>query len=70
MTTKRLLSAPDVSASLGIGLTKTWELIATGELPTVRIGRRRLVPAAALDEYVRGLEQAEPIQEPVAASVE
>ena len=28
---------------LGIGLTKTWELIGRGDLKTVRIGRRRLV---------------------------
>jgi excisionase family DNA binding protein len=27
----------------GLGNTKIWELIKTGELQTVRIGRRRLV---------------------------
>ena len=36
------------SKALGIGLTKTWELIKSGELATVRIGRRRLVVVSSL----------------------
>jgi excisionase family DNA binding protein len=42
----------DAAQVLGIGKTKTFELIRAGELETVRIGRRRLIPAAAIDEYV------------------
>jgi excisionase family DNA binding protein len=66
-TTKLLLPVLDVAEVLGIGRSKAWELIATGELPTVRIGRRRLVPMSALEKYVHGLEQTAPMQEPVAS---
>jgi excisionase family DNA binding protein len=55
--TKMLLPVPDAAASLGVGVTKCWELVATGELPTVRIGRRRLVPLDALEEFARGLKR-------------
>jgi excisionase family DNA binding protein len=61
-----LLPISDAAATLGIGQTKLWELIADGTLPTVNIGRRRLVPHAALEKYVRDLKQAELAQEPVA----
>lgn len=36
----------------GIGRTKYFELLASGELESVRIGRRRFVPADALGAYV------------------
>jgi excisionase family DNA binding protein len=55
MVPKLLLPIPDVAEALGIGRSKAWELIASGELSTVRIGRRRLVPIAALERYVTGL---------------
>jgi len=32
----------------GLGNTKIWELIGTGELETVRVGRRRLVIYSSL----------------------
>ncbi len=47
---------PDAARSLGLGRTKTHQLVASGELRTVTIGRRRLVPRAALEEFVRRLE--------------
>ena len=34
-----LLRIPEVAEVLGIGRTKIYEMIATGELPTVRFGR-------------------------------
>lgn len=54
-----LLSIPDAREALGrLGRTKTYELIASGELRTVKIGRRRFVPASAVDEYVSRLQAA------------
>ena len=38
-----LCSIPDAGAALGIGRSKTYELIGAGLLETVAIGRRRLV---------------------------
>ncbi len=42
----------DAATALGIGRSKFWELIATEQIETVRIGRSRRVPAQALEEYV------------------
>ena len=49
---------PDAGQALGgLGRTKVYELITSGELRTVKIGRRRFVPATAVEEYVARLEQ-------------
>lgn len=46
---------------LSIGRTRAFELVGRGELESVRVGRRRLVPDAALTDYVERLraEQSE-----------
>jgi excisionase family DNA binding protein len=49
---------PDAGERLGIKRTKTWELVRSGELETVRVGRRRLVPVDALSQYVDRLRSA------------
>ena len=38
-----LCSIPDAAKALGIGRSKTYDLIREGRLETVPIGRRRLV---------------------------
>jgi len=43
---------PDAGHALGVGRTKMFELIASGELTSVRVGRRRLIPATAIRDYV------------------
>ena len=49
---------PDAARALGgLGRTKLYELISSGQLRTVTIGRRRFVPATAVEEYVARLEQ-------------
>ncbi len=47
------LSLKDVQQLLGIGRTKAYELVATGELPAVRIGRCIRVNRRELDEWLR-----------------
>lgn len=49
---------PDAGRRIGLGRTKTWELVRSGELETVRIGRRRLVPIDALNEFAKNLRDA------------
>lgn len=44
-----LVSVPEAARLLGIGLTFAWELVHTGELPTVRLGRRVLVARQILE---------------------
>ncbi len=48
-----LLNADEVSKTLKIGRSKTYEMMASGELPVVRIGRSVRVPAKALEERVK-----------------
>ncbi|MBI4345925.1 MAG: excisionase family DNA-binding protein [Elusimicrobia bacterium] len=47
-----LISVEEAGKRLGVGRTFAYELVASGELPSVKLGRRRLVPVAALSEYV------------------
>ena len=46
------LSLKDVQQLLGIGRTKAYELVTTGELPAVRIGRCIRVNRRKLDEWL------------------
>jgi len=48
----QLYSVKDAAKILSLGLTKTWEMVRSEELLTVRIGRRRLVKAASLHALV------------------
>jgi excisionase family DNA binding protein len=45
----------EVAIRLSVSARHVWQLVEDGHLRSVKLGRRRLVPAAALEEYVRGL---------------
>ena len=47
-----LLRIPEAARRLGIGRTKTYELIADGRLEVVRIDSAVRVPAAAVERFV------------------
>ena len=53
-------SVAEAGALLGISRAFAYELVAHGELPVIRLGRRRLVPKAALN----ALAGAEPSTQP------
>lgn len=53
---KRLFSVENVMQMCGIGRTKVYEEMDSGRLRSVKIGRRRMVSAAALDEFISELE--------------
>lgn len=46
-----MLSVPEAAERLGLGTTKVKQLIASGQLASVTIGRRRLVPAANVRSF-------------------
>jgi excisionase family DNA binding protein len=50
---KEWLSLNDVQRILSIGRTKAYELVSTGELPAVRIGRCIRVNSRELDGWLR-----------------
>lgn len=49
---KLLLAADEAAELLGVGSTTVYELLAAGQLESVRIGRSRRIPRAALVAYV------------------
>ena len=53
-----LIDSREVARLLGIGRTKTFQLMASGQLPTIRLGRCVRVPAAALDRWIETLTQS------------
>jgi len=53
-----LLSVREVAERLGCGRTFVYELISSGQLETVKLGRLRRVPVAALDALVERLRTA------------
>lgn len=52
-----LLRIPEVMSMLGLGRTKIYELIATGQLPVVRIGRAVRISPIALEQWIKEQQQ-------------
>ena len=69
MVAERLaFRVPEVGELVGIGRSKAYQLVASGEIPSIRIGRAVRVPAQALKDYLaRKQAEAEGEQHPVAA---
>lgn len=49
---QRALSRGDASARRGIGSSLMYELIGSGQVASIRVGRLRRVPPESLTEYV------------------
>jgi len=54
-----LVTTEEAAQLLGIGRTLMFELIRSGAVASVRIGRLRRVPVDALDQYVRSLRESQ-----------
>lgn len=54
MTERKTLSVAEAARALGISRNSAYEAVHRGELPAVQIGRRWLVPVAALDTLLSG----------------
>jgi excisionase family DNA binding protein len=48
-----LYHVEDAARLLAIGRTKAYELVSSGDLPSIHIGRSVRVSAAALEDWVR-----------------
>lgn len=46
------MTVEEAARELNIGRTYAYELCRTGELPTLKIGRRVLVPRAGLEAFI------------------
>lgn len=49
-----VLTVPEAAGVLGISRAHAYELVARRELPSVRLGRRILVPRRALERLIEG----------------
>ena len=47
-----LLDVERAGVLLGLGRTNVYKLINSGELRSITIGKRRLIPREALDEFI------------------
>jgi len=56
MSEKKVITVVEAGRQLGLGRNASYEAAKRGEIPTVRIGRRLLVPRDAVD---RLLERAQ-----------
>jgi excisionase family DNA binding protein len=56
-TVEKLNNVEQVMARLNIGRSQVFGLIRTGDLKSIKIGRRRLVSETALRTFIAGLEQ-------------
>ena len=59
-----LMRAEEVARVLRIGRSKAYQLMASRELPTIRIGRSVRVPAESLDEWIAARVAAENSEKP------
>jgi excisionase family DNA binding protein len=50
-----LYSVEEAAGMIGIGRTFMFHLLATGEIDSLKIGRRRKVPRDAIDDYIERL---------------
>lgn len=56
-TDRKLYRVSEAMAALSLSRSVVYELLRSGRLRSVREGRTRLVPAAAIAEYVALLER-------------
>ena len=51
----RLLNVEQAAQLLGLGRSKTYQLILRGELKSLKIGRSRRVPVDAIEDFIAEL---------------
>ena len=44
------MSVPEAAKLLGISRNNAYELVKRGELPSIRLGKRKLIPKVALEK--------------------
>lgn len=47
-----LITVEEAARLLGIGRTKAYELVMSGEVQSIKLGRRRLMVRASLDSFI------------------
>ena len=58
MSDKMLLTVTEAALRLGVGRSFLYNLVIRGEIASVKLGRARRIPVAALEEFVTRLQAA------------
>ncbi len=58
MTDQHVMTVEEAAEALRISRTGAYEAVKRGEIPSIRIGRRVLVPRIALEKMLRGETEA------------
>lgn len=64
-----LLTIDEACQALGIGRTKTYELVMSGVLASVKIGSRRLIAVTTIAQYIEHCLHAETAAHPMSREV-
>lgn len=48
------MSITDLRGALGVGRTKAYELVSSGEIRSIRVGNAIRIPKTSLLDYVKG----------------
>jgi excisionase family DNA binding protein len=51
---RKTLTVPEAAAVLGIGERSAYVAAQNGEIPSLKIGNRRVIPIDALNDYIAG----------------
>jgi excisionase family DNA binding protein len=51
---RQTMTIPEAARKLGVGRNAGYRAARSGQIPTIRIGKRLLVPAAAFDRLLEG----------------
>ncbi len=49
---KEIYTVSELVEKLGIGFNKAYELVNTGNIPSIKVGKRYLIPKKALEEWL------------------
>jgi excisionase family DNA binding protein len=58
-----LLRIAQAQQLIGLGRTKTYELVEAGEIPSIRVGRSRLIRYSALIQWIQKKLTSESVQQ-------
>ena len=60
-----LISVPEAARLLGVGTTFGWTMVRRGEMPTIKLGRRVLVPRMAIERLADAARVEQGAQESI-----
>jgi excisionase family DNA binding protein len=58
----KVMTVPEAGEALGLSRNGAYEAAQRGDIPTIRIGRRLMVPLVAFDRLLEGARTHEPRQ--------